>query len=588
MSGPRSLPAPPVASTAAATAEAVADSEVAVAQPPIRWHIAPEWGPRLAALRDVSIQRWLERHSSRIVKHGPHRTVYRIELGDEAVFLKHARCPCRTQRLANLFRNSASRREWHNSRRILERGVPTAEPVAFGERTQGGLIGDSYLLTRSIPRSRSFDEFLAHVDATTSGSERQLARLNAMQRLAELCALAHRAGVEHDDFHVGNVLVQPSADDAALPARLYLIDLPGVRLRRTLNWRRSCDSLATLITGLLFHCDDEQLDALCRHYLAARSDLAIVDLDGATLQILRRSRQLARRVLQRRDQRAFRTNRHFVNDVCDGTRLHLTADLEPRQVYGVVGDGDAPLGKFIDRPCKLTHASVVVEGQLCVADEPWHVAYKRCRVTRLWKLLLAPLRRSRALDAWYRANALVARGIATPRPIMAIEPPWPTRWRESYLATQWIPDVLNLHLYAWKLAELPRDRRVAAANVCAQRMGTLIGRMHHWGVSHRDLKACNLLVASVGNDVECHVVDPDGVRIRRHVSFRRRSRDLARLAASMAAHPWLPKTTLLRFMREYLRAQRDVQLDWKQLWRSIARLSSRAVAHKQRRGEIVA
>jgi tRNA A-37 threonylcarbamoyl transferase component Bud32 len=449
-------------------------------------------------------------------------------------------------------------------------------------------VHDSYLLTRSIPGSHSFAEYLALLDTTLSDDERPSARLPLMRQLADLCARAHQAGVEHDDFHIGNILVQPAAGVGSQPVQLYMIDLPGVRLRQTLGWRRSRESLATLITGLLFRCDVEELETLCRSYLAARPDLGRTDAVESTRLIIRRGRQLARQVLRRRDQRALRTNRHYVASQFDGTRLHTIATLDPARVYAEIGDGAAPLRDFIARPWKLTHASVVLEGDLHVAAEPIRVAYKRCRVTRPLKLLLAPLRRSRAVDAWYRANALASRGIATPRPIMAVEPPRPHRWRDSYLATEWITGVMNLHLFAWGLADLPPEERLAEANICAERLGQLIGRMHHWCVSHRDLKACNLLIAGSGAAIECHVVDPDGVRIRRRITTRRRARDLSRLATSMAAHPWLQRTTLMRFIRGFVSEQHDDVLDWKRLWRTIARQSVRAVARKRERGDIVA
>ena len=94
--------------------------------------------------------------------------------------------------------------------------------------------------------------------------------------------------------------------------------------------------------------------------------------------------------------------------------------------------------------------------------------------------------------------------------------------------------------------------------------------------------------AGRGEAIECHVVDPDGVRIRRRITPRRRARDLTRLAASMAAHPWLPRTTLMRFIRGYVAEEHDDVLDWKRLWRTIARRSARAVARKRHRGDIVA
>ena len=121
--------------------------------------------------------------------------------------------------------------------------------------------------------------------------------------------------------------------------------------------------------------------------------------------------------------------------------------------------------------------------------------------------------------------------------------------------------------------------------VCAESLGRLIGRMHSWELAHGDLKASNLLVVEHPARVETYLIDADDVRIRRRLSLARRAADLARLATSLQAHPWVTPTILCRFMRSYVRQFPPGEVAWKPLWREVARRSDRLVRRKRRRRE---
>ena len=76
----------------------------------------------------------------------------------------------------------------------------------------------------------------------------------------------------------------------------------------------------------------------------------------------------------------------------------------------------------------------------------------------------------------------------------------------------------------------PAERRDAL-----HALGRFLRRLHDADVSHRDLKAPNLVARRDGRLVSFAIVDLEGARVRRRgVSWRRRARDLARLDASLA------------------------------------------------------
>lgn len=261
--------------------------------------------------------------------------------------------------------------------------------------------------------------------------------------------------------------------------------------------------------------------------------------------------------------------------------------LSQRQLRRLLEHPDDLLWRNLAQPVKISHDSLLVEAELPLAERVVHVAYKRYLPRNGWKVFLGFFRRSRALEAWRLGHALLARGISTAPPVVALQPAgW--RWRgASYLATEWIEGAENLHLFGWRLRATPMDERLRLATVCAKSLGHLLGRMHAAGVSHRDLKGANLLVVERRAEVTTYLVDLDGVRMRRSIGAARRAADLARLAAGLEAHPWVTRAICCRFLRAYAAESSSGVIGWKPLWRAIAARSLRIVRRKERRGQEV-
>src|SRR5690606_16522826 len=175
-------------------------------------------------------------------------------------------------------------------------------------------------------------------------------------------------------------------------------------------------------------------------------------------------------------------------------RAYAVKDIPSEQLSALLADPRAPLRAFRHEAVKIGHGSLLVKARMRVSEGWVDVAYKRSRTGPWWKRILGVVRRSRAVAAWHTAHALLLRGIATARPLAAIEPR--NRWAsDSVLITQWIPGALNLHLYGWQLAKQPSPARHRRALQAAEGLGKLVGRLHSWHIAHRDLKGCNLLLA---------------------------------------------------------------------------------------------
>jgi serine/threonine protein kinase len=114
--------------------------------------------------------------------------------------------------------------------------------------------------------------------------------------------------------------------------------------------------------------------------------------------------------------------------------------------------------------------------------------------------------------------------------------------------------------------------------------------MHDRGVSHRDLKAPNVMLqgASTNPGTATPVlIDLVGVRASAEsVPFARRTRELARLNASFLAMPHVTRGERLRFLRAYLRAGAR-QSDWKKWWKAVSEATAAKVAKNRRTGRVL-
>jgi hypothetical protein len=158
----------------------------------------------------------------------------------------------------------------------------------------------------------------------------------------------------------------------------------------------------------------------------------------------------------------------------------------------------------------------------------------------------------------------------------------------GYLLAEKIEGAIDLHGYASRLADLPQFQRTAELRGRMGSLARLIRALHERALSHRDLKATNLLTATNTGDHRFWFIDLVGVRRHHRVGRRRRVQNLARLHVSFARHPLITRTEKLRFLLTYLQSGLRGPDGWKPLWRSIAAATEAKLAKNARAGRPVA
>jgi hypothetical protein len=597
----------------------------------LRWQLLPglsagSFDPgELFDGNSLRLEQWLATGQARVIKQGVHRAVYRVVLPGLDFIVK-----CFPPAAGgSLWRRSPARRECDLARRVAERQVPAVEPLAVGE----SVGGPGYFLLRTVPDAQPLSTFLEEVFPAIEPARRVRLRQRLAVGLAHFLARMHDAGLTHGDLHPGNILICLESGDRP---SFCLVDLHAVCLGPPLRWRASRENLAMLNRWFMLRA--ARADRL-RFWLAYRRSRRTVGWDAgvgagrvpATLVTRRAVRQLERRSLASNlrfwrwhDRRCLETTRYYRRVHAGAIAGHVVADLEPAVVVPFLADPDAPFKKgsgvysaeMTPHPCvkvlKNSAFSTVVEFDLPTAAGPRRVIYKRFAVTSWTDPWAALVRRTPALRSFMLGHGLRFRGLPTPRPLGV----W-HRYRqglphEGYLLTEKVPGALDLAAFVTRLEGLaPADRRTSLRRAIDQ-VARIVGNLHHRRLSHRDLKAANLLMSSapwslarserdrrggglpdpdIGLDTasalgaaQAWFIDLVGVRHHGKLRRYRRLQNLARLNASFVQHPGLTRTDRLRFLRVYLRWGLRGRFGWKRWWRQIEEATRAKVQRNRRYG----
>ena len=267
--------------------------------------------------------------------------------------------------------------------------------------------------------------------------------------------------------------------------------------------------------------------------------------------------------------------------LCRAGRVGYAAPEFPRDcLIRLLEFPELPFRTSTRETIKVEHTTLLVCAQLPMDGRMVPVAYKRVRRRNWLKRLTAVLRGNRARRAWRLAQRMEQLGIATAPPLAAIIPRWELRHPDSFLMTAWVEHSCNLDLRLQAAGELPIEPEHAKAAACS--LGRLLGRMHACRISHRDLKASNVLLQETETGAAARIIDLDGAAVRWRVSRGRRARDLARLALDLERFPIVDRAQRLRFLKAYLAAG-GARWNWKSAWRRLERATVALKARKRKR-----
>jgi tRNA A-37 threonylcarbamoyl transferase component Bud32 len=544
------------------------------------WQLTPDADAVLGPT-GPDLDRWLSDSRAEVVKTGPQRTVYRVRLDAGTVFVKHCRINGPRAFFREVLRPAKARLEFENALALKERGIPAAVPLAWGGPASG-LPGESILITRcleGVPFLRFVDQVLPALPADDQAAVRRQLAVGLGQFLAKL----HDAGVAHPDPHAGNFVVE--LPPSRVP-HFALLDLHAVRIiNRPLGGNEVITNL--VLYNRWFQMRASRTDRLrfWQSYRRSRPALSWLEerhlasrLEGWTL-----DSNLS--FWAGREHRCLDTNRYFRRVRRGPFRGFAVRDLPEGVVQDVLADPDAvftrPGVKLLKDSCTSTVAELVIP----TADGPRAVVLKRINVRRGTELVKNLFRRSPAVRSWVNGHSLRDRWLPTPRPLLVFH-----RYRfglpaEGYLLVERVPDSLELPAAIARHAHSP-----AVIRAWIHRLARALRGMHDRAVSHRDLKAANILISGISDPAAAApvLIDLVGVRTRTRLTIQQRARELARLAASFLTSPIVSNGDRYRFLRSYLAAGPALGVGWKNWWALVSRAAAEKAARNRRTGRPLA
>jgi serine/threonine protein kinase len=252
----------------------------------------------------------------------------------------------------------------------------------------------------------------------------------------------------------------------------------------------------------------------------------------------------------------------------------------------LLNDPDQPFRDADAKPLKDSRSSTVIELGSGASADSAPLIFKRFAVTHWRDPLVSLLRATPALRSFVQGHGLGLRCLPTARPLAVLHRQRHGLRHEGYLLTEKIENALDLLAFINRLRETDEDeRRLVLRRVIAE-VARLVCTLHQRRVSHRDLKAANLLVQTepATQSVCVWFIDLVGVVRQRRLRRSRRVQNLARLHTSFHAHPLITRTDKLRFLRVYLRWGLRSKLGWKTWWRQVEEATRAKIARNLRNG----
>jgi tRNA A-37 threonylcarbamoyl transferase component Bud32 len=557
----------------------------------IGWWLRGPWENMLLTVDGLRLEQWQAEGRLTTIKSGPHRIVYRVSLPEGGIYIKHYLVPDYRAMFRQWFRRGKGRNEGKRSEILASLGIPTIYPIALGERRKRRFLFENYLVTWEIPDTVPLDDFLEQHLWKLREPQQSRIRHQLATQLAILTARLHNAGLLHVDFHPGNILVRLKRDEAP---ELIMIDLDALRQNTRLSWSKAQQNLALLDHYFWLRSSRTDRHRFVMAYLKNRSE-AVPDARAFVLSIERATRAWAERLWRRWGRRCRSSNKYFKVFKTPTAWCVAVRDLHPSAVNSLINEPDEPFRRADTKILKNSRTSTVAETSMEVGGQLTQVIYKRFNRKKWIDPWLSLFRPSRAWRSWQAAQDLGSRGVPTPRNLAFIARKrapknHPFSWflpHETYLVTIKQDHVTTLADHVRKtLPTLDPEERASQVRQLRLALAKLVRSLHDRSLSHRDLKASNILVHLDRLDsIDClSLIDLVGVKLMHPVPSHRRVQNLARLSLSLVSAPGRTRTESLRFLRAYLPWGLSPLSDWKRVWRDVEKASHAKRARNQRRG----
>jgi tRNA A-37 threonylcarbamoyl transferase component Bud32 len=440
-----------------------------------------------------------------LIKNRSYRQIWRFEVAGRPYFLKYY-----PRRAKGKVRGNPALREFSSLQQLQKLGLPAPRAVnAMVGYRLNGQIGDAVVM-QGIEPSVALDQYLNDLELRGQPIPDRAA---LVRQVAQIVVALGRAGLGHNDLHLGNFLLQ---NGKVFLLDAYSIRRGGMRMKDIAYLGSSAARWATRTDQLrVWHALGQHGPMPARSKMAARywrkfvagsskeSDwFGRIDIAGWHGSYFKKSKSARR----------WSTASGFT----------VTADDWQKAwppLWQQIQSGSA-------EQLKTSPSGDVWAGEIVLAGSPLPVVVKR-PFKRYWYRYINEIGRgSRARRAWIKAWRLIVRNIPTAWPLLILEKRSLGYVTDSVIVFERItgPTLAKVELDA-----LPATER----QMLLRRTGTILRQIDALGLSHFDAKSSNWIVAAdSAHGPRPMLIDVDGIRSRRWLAL-----GINRLLRSLRSHP---------------------------------------------------
>jgi heptose I phosphotransferase len=175
------------------------------------------------------------------------RRTLRFEFSGRRYYLKHHRGVGWGEIIKNWSQLKApvtsATDEWRAINRLIELGVHTLTPVAYGVRGKNPALRESFLITEELTGTISLAKYAENwpIRPPPFREKKQL-----IETVARIAGTIHRHGINHRDLYICHFLLNVAASESSGQPVLHLVDLHRAQCRRQLPKRWLIKDLASI------------------------------------------------------------------------------------------------------------------------------------------------------------------------------------------------------------------------------------------------------------------------------------------------------------------------------------------------------
>jgi tRNA A-37 threonylcarbamoyl transferase component Bud32 len=530
-----------------------------------------------------------------VVKSGPHRAVYRVDLPSATIFLKHFKIADWRAFFRNVLLGSPAQREAAAAAQIAQAGIETTVSAAVGAMRRGLVVRESFLITREIADSAPLDqvvrERLLTAEHGTLPPDASRFRRDLARALGRLTGRLHRHGLTHGDLHRANILIRIRTGGEIC---LSLIDLQRVRRRLVLPLRKARHDLFGLynsFNGIASRAERRRfLGAYWLEGAASDSRLVTSRLRRGQVAPGRMARRLEEFCSHALRRKQIQNDRKWQRS---NSRL-IVADRGRQLARGLSALGPTAILKYRDDPDALFEAGTIrfwrcrtrnnraALVNFVVGRETVVCEVRETSRPLGWRDLFFVSRLSETRRAWEMGHALRRRQISAARPLLYIQSRTLARVREFLVVESGDGMVTLGGFLAHRLPSLSPAERAGWIDQISRRLAMELARLHKYSLVHGTLSAANVLVGTERDDTRVQVAAVEHIVHKGRIKARDLVIELAPLEASVARVSQIGPAHRVRFLRACLgtRYRARARPIWKGVKKELTETPSETSVHE--------